>query len=78
MTTTRSQSLAMSSPQAAPATQQPENPESIPVQERSLSQEWIHAITNLLSHPMTSEIGQRIQKMVFYQGILDYTNLVTH
>ena len=25
---------------------------------------------------MTSEIGQRIQKWVFYQGILDYTNLV--
>ena len=25
---------------------------------------------------MTSEIGQRIQKCVFYQGILDYTNLV--
>ena len=77
MTTTRSQSLAMSSPQAAPATQQPENPESIQVQERSLSPEWIHAITNLLSHPMTSEIRQRIQKWVLYQGILDYTNLVT-
>ena len=73
MTTTRSQSLAMSSPQAAPALQQPENPESIPAQERSLSPEWI---TNILSHPMTSEIGQRIQKWVFYQGILDYTNLV--
>ena len=76
MTTIRSQSLAMSSPQAAPAPQQPYNPESIPVQERSLSPEWIHAITNLLSHPMTSDIGQRLQKWVFYQGILDCTNLV--
>ena len=76
MTTTRSQSLAMSSPQAAPAPQQPENPESIPAQERSLSPEWIHAITNLRGHPMTSEIRQRIQKWVFHQCILDYTNLV--
>ena len=76
MTTSRSQSLAMSSPQAAPAPQQPESPESIPAQEGSLSPEWIHAITNLLSHPITSEIGQRIQKWVFYQGILDYIDLV--
>ena len=53
MTTIRSQSLAMSSPQAAPAPQKPENPESIPAQERSLSSEWIHAITNLMGHPMT-------------------------
>ena len=71
MTTTMSQSLTMLSPQAAPARQQPESPESIQVQDRSLSPEWIHAITNLLSHPITSEIGQRIQKWVFYQVILD-------
>ena len=47
MTTTRSQSLAMSSPEAVPAPQQPESPESIPAQEESLSPEWVHAITNL-------------------------------
>ena len=76
MTTTRSQSLAMSSPQAAPAPQQPENPESIPSQERSLSCEWVHAITNCLSHSITSEIGQRIKKWIFYQALFDYTNLV--
>ena len=29
-----------------------------------------------MGHPMTSEIGQRIQKWVFSQGILNYTNLV--
>ena len=29
-----------------------------------------------MSHPITSDIGQRIQKLVFYQGILDYTDLV--
>ena len=76
MTTTRSQSLAMSSPQAVPSPHQPESPESIPAQEESLSPEWVHAITILLSYPITSEIGQRIKIWVFYQGILDYTNLV--
>ena len=76
MTTTRSQSLAMSLPQAAPAPQQPESPESIPAQEESLSPEWVHAITNLLSHSITSEIGQRIKKWIFYQALFDYTDLV--
>ena len=66
----------MSSPQAVPAPQQAENHESIPVQEESLSPERIHAITNLLSHSITSEIGQRIKKWISYQGIHDYTNLV--
>ena len=45
----------MSSPQAAAAPKQPDNPESIPSQGSSLSPQWIHAITNLLSHPLTSE-----------------------
>ena len=76
MSTTRSQSLPIPSPQAAAAPQQAENPENIPNQERSLSPEWIHAITNLMGHPMTSEIGQGIQKCVFHQGIVGYTNLV--
>ena len=76
MTTARSQSLAMSSPEAVPAPQQPESPECIPAQEESLSPEWIHAITNLFSHLITSEIGQGIKKWVFYQGILDNTDLV--
>ena len=76
MTTTRSQSLAMSSPEAVPAPQQPESPESIPAQEESLSPEWVHAITNLLSHTITSEIGQKITKWIFYQALFDYTNLV--
>ena len=67
----------MSSPQAGAAPQQPENPESIPSQGTSLSPEWIHAITNLISHPLTSEIGQKIQKWVFSQAFLDYTDIVT-
>ena len=66
----------MSSPQAAAAPQQPENPESIPSQGSSLSPEWIHAITNLMGYPMTLEIGQAIQKWVFSHGILDDTNVV--
>ena len=61
---------------SSPAPQQPENHESIPTQEELLSPEWIHAIANLLSHPLTSEIGQKIQKWVFYQGILNHTDLV--
>ena len=76
MTTTRSHSLAISSPQAAVAPQQPENPESIPSQESPLSHEWIHAITNLMGYPLTSEIGQRTQKWIISQAILDYTDLV--
>ena len=76
MSTTRSQSLAMSSPEAVPAPQQLESPESIPDQEESISPECIHAITNLLSHSITSEIGQRINKWISYQGMHDYTNHV--
>ena len=49
-------------PQAAEAPQEPEIPESIHSQESPLSSEWIHAITNLMGHPLTSKIGQRIQK----------------
>ena len=66
----------MTSPQAVPALQQAESPESIPAQEESLSPEWVHAITNLLSHSITSEIGQRIKKWIFYQALFDYTDLV--
>ena len=66
----------MFSPQAAAAPQEPESPESIPSQGSPLSTEWIHAITNLMGHPLSLEIGQRIQKWVISQGILDYTDLV--
>ena len=38
-----------------------------------LSPEWIHAITILLGHPLTSEIGQNIQKGIIYQVNLGYT-----
>ena len=45
MTTTRSQSLAMPTPQATSAPPVQESPESIPSQESPLSPGWIHAIT---------------------------------
>ena len=73
---TRSQSQAMSSHQPTAALQQPENPESIPSQGSPLSPEWIHAITSLMGHPLTSLIGQKIQKWILSQAILDYTNIV--
>ena len=76
MTTTGSQSLAMSTPQASLAPLVPESPESIPSQESPLSPEWIHASTILMVHLLTSEIGQCIQKWILSQAILDYTNLV--
>ena len=76
MTTTRSQSLAMATPQESSAPQEPESPESTPSQETPLSPDCIHAISNLMSHPLTSEIGERIQKWVLSQAILGYTDLV--
>ena len=66
----------MSSPQAAPVPQEPESPETIPSQGSPLSPEWIHAITNQMGHPLTSEIGQRIQKWILNQSILEYNDLV--
>ena len=66
----------MSSPQAATAPQEPENPESTPSQGDPLSPEWVHAITNLMGHPLTSEIGKRIQQWILSQALFDYTDLV--
>ena len=37
-----------------------------------LSPEWIHAITILLDHPLTSEIGKLVQKWIIYQTNLSY------
>ena len=52
----------MSAPQASSTPQKyPQSPE------------WIHAITILFSHPLTSEIGQHIQKWIIYQANVSYT-----
>ena len=54
MITTRSQSLAMSTPQTSSAP--PESPESIPSKESPISPGWIHAITILMGHsPWTKD-----------------------
>ena len=37
-----------------------------------LSPEWIHAVTILLGHPLTSKVGQNIQKWIIYQANLNY------
>ena len=42
-------------------------------QEHLLSPEWIHAITILLGHPLTSEPGQHIQEWIIYEANLSYT-----
>ena len=47
-------------------------PNRISSQESPLSPEWIHAITILLGHPLTSEVGQNIQKWIIYQANLSY------
>ena len=38
-------------------------PDRIPSQESPLSPEWIHAITILLGHPLTSEINDDLYKL---------------
>ena len=76
MTTTRSQSLCMSTLQAPLSVLEREIPEIIPSQVCPLSPGWIHAVTLLMGHPLTSETGQSIQKWILYQAILDYIDLV--
>ena len=77
MTNARSQSLAMSSPQDASAPLEPENPDSIPSQECPISPKWIHAIMNPMGHPLTSDIGQRIQNWILSHGSSAKLSLIT-
>ena len=60
--TTRDQIPVMSAPQA-----------SLTTLRHTPSPESIHAITILLGHPLTSEVGQNIQKWIIYQANLSYT-----
>ena len=62
LSTTRSQFLVMSKPQTS------STPHKHP-----LSPEWIYAINILLGYPLTSEIGQHIQKWTICQANLSYT-----
>ena len=52
-------------------------PDRIPSQESPQSAEWIHAITIFLGHPLTSEVGQHIQKWIIYQANLCYTKFAS-
>ena len=62
LSTIRSQFLVMSIPQTS----------STP-HKQTLSPEWIHAITILMGHPLTSATGLHIQKWIIYQANLCYT-----
>ena len=71
LSSTRSQSLAVSIMQTFPA---PLVPDRIPSQESSLSPECIHVITTLMAHTLSSEHGKYIQKWILYHGIYDHIN----
>ena len=48
-------------------------PDKISSQEIPLSPEWTHAITILMSHPLSSEPGKHIKKWIIYHRIHKYT-----
>ena len=63
---TRSHLLAMSTMHTTPA---PPLPVRIPPKGSILSPEWTHAITTIMSHPLSSESGKFIQKWILYHAI---------
>ena len=48
-------------------------PESNSSQKCPLSPGWVHAISTIMSYPLKSEIGQKLQKWVLYHEIYDPT-----
>ena len=46
-------------------------PDRISSQESPLSPEWIHFITTLMGHPLSSESRKCIQKWILYHAITD-------
>ena len=76
MTTTWSQAQALAPPQGAPAPPPAEFNETNPPQGNPLTTGWIHAITNLMGFPLTSETRQKIQKWVLFQKFFNHTDLV--
>ena len=48
-------------------------PDKIPSQESPPSPEWTHAITTLMGHPLSSEPGKHIKKLIIYHRIHKYT-----
>ena len=49
-------------------------PDKIPSQGSPLSPEWIHAITTLMGHPLSSEPGKYIQEWILYHAVHDLTD----
>ena len=68
LSTTISQPLAMFALHTSPAHLVPDR---IPSQETPLPPEWIHAITTLMGHPLSSEPGKFILKWILYHAIPD-------
>ena len=66
LNTTRFHLLAMSTMHTTPA---PPLPVRIPPKGSILSPEWTHAITTIMSHPLSSESGKFIQKWILYHAI---------
>ena len=50
-------------------------PDRIPSQESPLSPEWIHYITTLMGHAISSEPGKFIQKWILYHAITDHIDI---
>ena len=48
-------------------------PDKIPSQESPLSPEWTHAITTIMSHPLSSKPGKHIKKWIIHHRIHKYT-----
>ena len=66
LSTTRFHLLAMSTMHTTPA---PPLPVRIPPKGSILSPEWTHAITTIMSHSLSSESGNFIQKWILYHAI---------
>ena len=60
--------VTMHTPPAPPV------PDRIPSKEDILSPEWAHAITTIMGHPLSSESGKCIQKLIQYHAIQDPTD----
>ena len=75
LSTTRSHPLAMftmHTPSAPPV------PDRIPSKGSILSHESTHAITTIISHPLSSESGKWIQKWILYHAIQDPSDFLIY
>ena len=75
LSTTRSHPLAMFTMHTPPA---PPVPDRIPSKGSILSPEWTHAITTIMGHPLSSELGKCIQKWILYHAIQDPSDFLIY